>query len=338
MSLTKRISDPLLGWHLLGWTLFSVYTYRDGMADWQANWILGAEIMANASIFYFLYLLVCPRIQPVGNGWLVLVAIPLGAVGFVLFRYLFQEVLLLAVVGFGNYETNDYGFYFRDNILRGLYTVIASLIAYLLLNLRRGKARRKELEAEKTKTELAFLRSQVNPHFLFNTLSYLHTEAYMVDTKLAGNILRLSDVLRYATQNSLVERRTITEEVQLLNNYIEIFRQRFEGRCYLNFLVEGTGLEQLIEPLLLMPFVENAFKHGQYVHPDTPIQIRLVVSEGSLEFRCCNYIKRQQKDESSGIGLENTRRRLALLYPGRHTLAIDEKENIFTASLVLHEI
>lgn len=335
MNSFRRIITPTLGWHLLGWTLFTIYTFRGGTDDWEGNWILGTDVLAHIAIFYVLYLIVYPRVQRVGNSWLVLAAVPLGIMGFIIFRYFFQEILLPFFVGFGNYVIDDLKFYFRDNLIRGLYIVVASLVSFLLLNLQRGKVRRKQLEIEKVRAELAFLRSQVNPHFLFNTLSYLHTEAFMIDRKLAGNILRLSDVLRYATQNSKVEQRTVAEEVTLLNNYIEIFRQRFEGRCYLNFSVEGDKFEQTMEPLLLMPFVENAFKHGRYVYEDTPIEVSLEVGTGSLVFTCRNAIKQQQKDEVSGIGLENTRRRLELLYPGRHELGIEEADDYFTATLSL---
>lgn len=335
MSFVQKTISPLLAWHLLGWTLFSVYKFWEGSGDLEDNLLTGSNVLAHLGVFYVLYLLVYPRMQSLGDAWMVGLALPLGAVGFVFFRYFSQEVLLPAMAGFGNYETEDLRFYFYDNIWRGLYTVIASLVSYLLLNLQRGKARRILLEAEKTKSELAFLRSQINPHFLFNTLSYLHTEALMVNPKLAGNILRLSDVLRYATQNSKVERRTVAEEIALLNNYIGIFRQRFEGRCYLNFAVQGENLEQMMEPLLLMPFVENAFKHGRYIYEDTPIEVKLAVEDGSLLFTCRNFIKQQQKDEASGIGLENVRRRLELLYPDRHELRIEKFDNYFGVTLSL---
>lgn len=335
MSFFRKISTPALGWHLLGWTLFTITKFWGGIGDWEDKWLVGTEILAYVVTFYALFLIVYPRLQRLGNSWMLLAAIPLGIVGFVVFRYLIQEMLMPALIGFGNYETDDLGFYFRDNVVRGLYTVLASLVSFLVMNLQHGKAHRKQLETEKTKAELAFLRSQINPHFLFNTLSYLHTEAFMVDPKLAGNILRLADVLRYATQNTKVEKRTIAEEVDLLNNYIEIFRQRFEGRCYLNFTVEGTSMDQRVEPLLLMPFVENAFKHGRYIDPDWPIEVALKVTEDNLEFRCRNAIKHHQKDEVSGIGLENVRRRLTLLYPGRHELQIAPEEEDFTVCLSL---
>ncbi len=335
MRFIRGLNNSLLGWHLLGWTLFIVYRYWGELGSWEDNWLAGTDLLAHIVTFYVFYLLVFPRLKVLSNSWLVAVSLPLGTVGFVFFRYVCQEVLMPLMVGFGNYLNEDLWFYFYDNVWRGLYVVSASLLSFFLLNLQRGKTKREQLETERTESELAFLRSQVNPHFLFNTLSYLHTEAFMIDQKLAGNILRLSDILRYATQNSKVERRTVAEEVALLNNYIEIFRQRFEGRCYLNFAVEGDDLEQEMEPLLLMPFVENAFKHGRYVVADTPIEVSLVVKEGTLNFSCRNSIKQEQKDEVSGIGLENIRRRLELLYPGRYELRTGEADNYFTATLSL---
>lgn len=336
MKRLKIKFHPILFLHLFGWGLFSAYKFwGEDLSDWEINLILLTDILTNMAVFYFIYSFLCPRIQGSGQIWLTLLAVPLGAFSFVFLRYFIQEILMPATLGFANYGTPELNFYFRDNILRGSATVIIPFIIFLLEKVQQNKRKSLRLEAAKTKAELSFLRSQVNPHFLFNTLSFLHTQAFTVDKELAANILKLSDILRYAIQNDQVKKRSLEEEVELLKNYIALLEKRFENRCFYTFNINGAPLDQQIEPFLLIPFVENAFKHGHYINPETPIKIQLDIMPGELVFSCSNHIKRQQKDQSTGIGLVNTRKRLSLLYPDQHQLQVREDQYIFQVQLSL---
>jgi LytS/YehU family sensor histidine kinase len=125
----------------------------------------------------------------------------------------------------------------------------------------------------------------------------------------------------------------IEEEVALLQNYMAIFQKRFKGRFYATLEVQGTALSQQIEPLLLISFLENAFKHGLTNDPEHPVRFLLEVAPGTLYFSAWNKVKQQHKDPGSGIGLKNIRQRLQLLYPNRHDLVVDAKPDTFAANL-----
>lgn len=192
-----------------------------------------------------------------------------------------------------------------------------------------------QLQKEKAEAELAYLRTQLNPHFLFNSLNILYTQAFQLDEKLSNTILKFSDILRYSLQKSKANRSSIQEEMQLAQNYIELFKERFSGRCFVEVMQSGEHRDYMIEPLLIIPFIENAFKHGRFTDPAHPIRFSWEVKNRQFIFRSVNQIKSGSKDVGTGIGLNNVRKRLELLYPDRHELVITEKENIFEVVLRL---
>jgi hypothetical protein len=326
-----------LHWHIIGWSLFVLYDYQQSFMNEAWSMKDFVIVMSHNAIlitsFYFTYSFLCKRFFKLGTLKFALIAIPAAVLFFIGLRYSVQEVLFRALFGFGNYYNTDILPYFLDNLWRGFTPFLGGLVFFLLDEKNKSTQAQAQLATERNSAELAFLRTQLNPHFLFNTLSFLHTQAFVVDQKLADTILKLSEVLRYSIQSSTDEKVSIKEEIQLLNNYIDIFRQRFEGACFINFEVEGTDLYQRIEPLLLMPFIENAFKHGVHTDPDRPIEAKLQIEGGRLIFNCKNEIKRQTKDPGSGIGLENVKRRLNLLYPDQHELNISEDKDTFSIVL-----
>ena len=189
------------------------------------------------------------------------------------------------------------------------------------------KAQLKEEHQKRTEAELAWLKNQINPHFLFNTLNNISSLVQIDADKAQDAIAQLSDLLRYAmyeTDKSLVP---LKEEVSFMQNYIDLMRLRHNER--LTVTTEWPDLSPLttphspltIPPLLFISLIENAFKHGVSSSRDSFIRIRLSTSPDSITF-CCentNYPKDDQNRSGSGIGIENTRRRLELMYPGRYT-------------------
>ena len=220
--------------------------------------------------------------------------------------------------------------FFSGAFLFVLLNMIMGAIAIGILHFIRVRKIRQQLQEEKaknTEAELARLKSQINPHFLFNTLDNI-SSLTQIDSDAAQNaIAQLSDLLRYAmyeTDKSLVP---LKEEVSFMQNYIDLMRLRHNER--LTVTTEWPDLSPLttphspltIPPLLFISLVENAFKHGVSSSRDSFIRIRLSTAPDSITF-CCentNYPKDDQNRSGSGIGIENTRRRLELMYPGRYT-------------------
>ncbi len=200
----------------------------------------------------------------------------------------------------------------------------------------RTEKERRELQGEKLLSELAFLKSQVNPHFLFNTLNNICSLARKKSDDTEPAIIKLSQIMRYMITDSTLEKVGLEEEVDYLNNFIELQKIRLADRVEISFVIEG-GLSSIqIEPLLLIPFVENAFKHGISYNGKSRISIDLRTMPGELSFTVENS-KPPSRDtlklEEPGIGLKNVSRRLELLYPGRHQLEIRDSESVYHVML-----
>ena len=182
---------------------------------------------------------------------------------------------------------------------------------------------------------LAFLKSQINPHFLFNSLNFLYAQVYPHSEPAAEGILLLADTMRYALHENIDGKVPLTQEVQHLHNYIALNQLRFNQQLQVDFEVVGTPQFVLIPPLVLITFVENCFKHGELADPAHPLRIRLAVAGGQLTFETHNQKRHGPKESRDGIGLANTRARLALAYPGRHTLTITDAPDFYTCHLTL---
>jgi two-component system, LytTR family, sensor kinase len=187
---------------------------------------------------------------------------------------------------------------------------------------------KKEMENEKLTAELAFLKSQVNPHFLFNTLNNICSLARKKSDDTENAIIKLSQIMRYMMYESKDEKVSLEKEVEYLENFIELQKMRISGKIRIDFRVEGPVSQWMIEPMLLIPFVENAFKHGISYIEESGIDILLRVTGEELNFRVENSIVTRGVEipSGAGIGLKNVLRRLELLYPGKHEISIDDHD------------
>jgi two-component system, LytTR family, sensor kinase len=220
------------------------------------------------------------------------------------------------------------------NISLFIFTSLVSIVFKMVWD----KAKTDEKQKENLKTELSFLRSQISPHFLFNVLNNIVAMVRLKHDALEDTVVKLSSLLQYMLYETDEEKVTIQSEMEYLKSYIELQSQRFGSKIQINSDFEIAQNAQSIEPMLLIPFVENAFKHG-YGRVENPvINIKLRFDNQKLVFEVRNKYSetKQQKDKTSGIGLANVIRRLDLLYPQKHTLKIEENDGWFTAILMLN--
>jgi sensor histidine kinase YesM len=197
----------------------------------------------------------------------------------------------------------------------------------------------KEKETENLKTELSFLRSQVSPHFMFNVLNNMVALARKQSDLLEPSLIKLSSLLRYMLYETDEDKVALEKEIEYLKSYIELQSQRFGKKVQITTSFEPVSNGYVIEPMLLIPFVENAFKHGTGLVPDAQIDIHLMLEKGQLDFVVRNrYTDAAEtpKDKTSGIGLNNVKRRLNLLYPKSHSLTIEKEEDWFSVLLQLN--
>lgn len=193
------------------------------------------------------------------------------------------------------------------------------------------------LEKQQLQTEHAFLRSQINPHFLQNTLNFFYAKSLGCSEELSSAILTLSEIMRYSLNTKASEAPPLlTDELKQMNNVISINQMRFGNRLQIQFSQTGDTEGIRIMPLVVITLVENAFKHGELNNPDHPVQIALHISayQESLSFNVSNLKKTGPKEQSHGIGLENIRRRLQLVYGNQASL--ETWETATNYSITLH--
>ena len=230
-----------------------------------------------------------------------------------------------------------------------LYFLVTLLISFVYWSLAIANRKNKELlaaqaqlqqfENDKNDAELKFLRSQINPHFLYNTLNYFYSKALPVSPELADSILLLSDIMRYSLQLKENEHgmALLSEEIDHISNMIKINQYRFNNRLQVKFLVTGRSNAVCITPLILITFAENAFKHAELSDPENPLVIRLDVAleAQKIFFSVYNKKKKGPKEPGTGIGLENAKRRLDFIYGENHELVIFDEAEFYKASLTL---
>jgi LytS/YehU family sensor histidine kinase len=213
---------------------------------------------------------------------------------------------------------------------------VAAATAYrMFLDKVRSEQRNKEKEAENLKSELSFLRSQISPHFLFNVINNIVALARKKSDLVEPSLIDLSSLLRYFLYESNAEKVSLEKEIGYLQSFIDLQQLRFGKDVQVRFNAAGIESGYEIEPMLLIPFVENAFKH---MEQNGPVDIQLRVNGNVLLFSISNPYNEKNvatKDDTSGIGLANVRRRLNLLYEKSHTLQISSDKGWFTVSLEL---
>lgn len=228
----------------------------------------------------------------------------------------------------------------RSHILfPSLLAFIVSTFYSIAVDRLRAEKLQQEKETLQLGMELRFLRSQISPHFLFNVLTSLVSLARKKSDHLETSLLMLSRLMRYMLYDA-AKKISLQQEVEYLESYIALQQLRFgrDVKIISNIELLPEEKNYPIEPMLLIPFVENAFKHGTGYEDQPFIEINLSVREGVLVFQVKNKFDREtdtSKDESPGIGLSNVRSRLALLYPGRHDLVIQTDNNLFSIHLTL---
>jgi len=193
---------------------------------------------------------------------------------------------------------------------------------------------RKEAEKEKLHTELSLLKHQINPHFLFNTLNSIYSLALVKSDQTAEAVMKLSEMMRYVFQDAEQEMVPLAHELEYVGNYVEFQKIRLSGNMAVDMQTEGDPQPYRIPPMILIPFIENAFKYGTSSHENSVIRIAIRIGGGMLDLFVSNRVfPGRSNAENPGIGIQNTSRRLNLLYPARHRLVLTEKEGVFKAEL-----
>lgn len=224
---------------------------------------------------------------------------------------------------------NNHPIFFDSQMLIPFFLVIA--LAFLI----KINNRLTEIHDEKLSAEVSYLKAQINPHFLFNTLNSLYALTLQKSDKAPNAVLKLSSIMRYVVTESSQDFVTLDKEINYIKDYIELQKLRLDSSVLLSFEVVGTTTGKAIAPLILIPFIENAFKYG--INPDDNSFIKILISIENQSFRMNvkNAIVASEIDEEfkTEEGLKNTQKRLDLIYTGKYVLEVNEDKNIYDVNL-----
>ncbi len=307
------------------------WAYRIGMALLQELVVFPAYL----SLFYGLFYWLLPAYQRQPN-WRR--AVPIGLIiilALLIYRLGIKEIVYPMIYG-ELYPGNAFAPSLLINTAIDLYTLVGIAgMLHLYRHRLRQQERERQLEREKLQSELHFLRAQINPHFFFNTLNNIYALARKNSTHTAEVVMRLSKMMRFILYECSGDRIRVTDEVKLIEDYIALEQLRYNERLQLTFERQIDDEHQQIGPLLLLPFVENSFKHGASESRfDIFIKINLRVEKQMLYFTVSNNLEMPPENtEGTGLGLQNVRRQLELIYPDRYQLEIEPQANQFSIRL-----
>ncbi|MEJ7643865.1 MAG: histidine kinase [Chryseolinea sp.] len=323
-------------WVYISFFLYQIASRQGRDFEWDRVIIAASFQITFASIAaYVNYFIFLPRFLKRKNPWLYLAefALPFAAIMFI--RIFLERYF---IDGFSRTEEWLYSTRFVVQVCTtNLFIVIFVAMLRFALEWLDLETRKKEVENEKLIAELNFLKAQINPHFLFNTLNNLYYLAYSKSDNTTEVIAKLSQMMRYMIYDSNHAKVLLTKEIEYMLNYISLERLRLNDQVPIKFEVSSNTEQVWITPLIFITFLENAFKHGvSNSNPGAWVNISI-----QLRGNECIYIvensKNAEKDmaEKSGIGLRNVQRRLELSYPGTHTLETSETADKYSVKLNL---
>ena len=334
----QRIVYHSVGW--LGYVLFfTAYQFNGN----NLGFVLGNELIKIVFVGMMVYINIAylvPRylsekrfvVYLLWVGFVVLVVSPLEVFALYLKLRNYPEFQYQLV-------SNQSGVYFLNTFI-----VCVSTLLKIGSDWTRYQRIRRDLEQQRLNAELKFLRAQINPHFLFNTLNSLYALTLKKSDAAPATVLKLAELMRYMLYECNEAQVPLTSEIKYIQNYLDLEALRLGKKADIQFTVEGDPKSALIAPLLFTPFLENAFKHGVNKHLENGwVRAMLRIDTIGLHFELRNGkageaspelpIKTEIPTAQGGIGLENIRQRLALLYPERYRLELIEREEVFTVRL-----
>ncbi|MCP4882334.1 MAG: histidine kinase [Flavobacteriales bacterium] len=350
MNFSKIINSSYILVHFLFWIgvwFFYVYFFSYNSTDanfvtWFSAFLLPVTMITTYFVVYFLipkYLLLKKYAlfalysvyTIVMSTWLILLTI-------------FTSLLFLSNLKIENMPPMSRNYIFVL-ILVFLVVLLVSFV-YLLNHNFQTESKNKELQNKILSTqlqlkdqELQYLKKQIHPHFLFNTLNTIYGFALKQSINTPDIILKLSNLLDYILYQINKPKVSLKEEIMHLKEYIDLEQIRFQDTLKVNFLTENIDVEKMIPPMLLIPFVENAFKHGNLIDGFLLVDIKIQITKDSLLFNIKNTVKRDNEpDKKPGIGLANIKKRLDLIYPEKYDLKIKTEKNWYFVDLIIENL
>lgn len=300
-----------IGNELIGLGFYAMLVY------FNLRYLIPQYLAKQAFLYFGLVLVACAVVTPIEV--LVLYV-----------KYAGMSVFRAQLVG-------NQGSIFMGNV----FVTLLSTILRVIMDWWRYQNEKQALVTQTMQSELRFLKSQINPHFLFNTLNNLYALTLKKSDQAPMIVLKLSEIMRYMLYECNEKKVLLSKEIQYIQNYLDLERLRQPKESEISFQVSGQISDQMVAPLLFVPFLENSFKHGlnHYVQDGGFVRARLLVQGEDMEFVIENSkmpaIPKQEHPKSGGIGLTNVRQRLKILYPENHELIIQDEPDKYSVTLLL---
>ncbi|WP_170836976.1 sensor histidine kinase [Aquimarina amphilecti] len=255
-------------------------------------------------------------------------------------RFFLEEVILYNITGKHNYFfdvplSKLVSNYAWDSFYYTLRVCLVSAVVCLFFRYNENKEEIYHLQIEQEKAKLSALKSQISPHFLFNTLNNFYEELYDDKPKTAGDILKLSKLLRYVTYETNEDLVLVNKEITFIEDYLYFFKRRYEDNFHVQLHIDGFVHNLKIPSLILIHFVENVCKHGIINDKNRPANITLTINDNTLELRTKNHISTSDTYTEPGIGTKNIEQRLGFIYKDSFILDYQKNDNLFEAYLKL---
>lgn len=297
-------------------------------------------MICNIITFYVFYFLISPdKFHKRGIIQLVLFGfLYLNIAGFIFWFIIYLPIAYSASPADPLNYTWENGFNYIYQVIAYL-TIVAVLgsLSKVSLIWYNDQVKQKETEKQNISNELAMLRAQINPHFLFNTLNNIKSLVKSIPAKAVFSVDKLTGMMRYMLYESSLTSVPLGNEIEHINNFIDLEKIRYSDPEFIDFKISGDYRNIPVPPLIFMPFIENAFKHGNKLKAAPGIIIRIDVLDHNIHFRITNYKKENHEayKKNSGFGLSNIRRRLDLLFGNKYELLINNENKTYTVKLNL---
>ncbi|MBO9153678.1 sensor histidine kinase [Chitinophaga sp. GCM10012297] len=233
---------------------------------------------------------------------------------------------------------NKFAFYCFFIVLSYLFHLFICFVVAIFIDYNNRNKREDELQKQKMDAELSAIKYQINPHFLFNSLSFIYSKTVPLSEEVSNAVLLLSDIMRYALgkEEDAEGKVALFKEVTHMKNVIEINQMRFNNRLSIQYSEQIDNPNARITPLILITLVENAFKHGDLLDPANPLVVRTESDQQKIRFYISNKKKSGPKELSTGIGLNNVKQRLQLMYANKHSFTVNQNEHFYTSELIIN--
>lgn len=351
--------------HLLAWSILlglPLYFINRWEISKEFAWLYYINISINGSIFYLNYFLLVPNFFYLKKRikYFLFVLLMIGSfyvVSDLSNKHFFQKEGVKNGIEQVNPESINPNppfhpsvaverkkppyrqIHFFNFIVTSMFLVFFSLGLRVIERNTQIEKIQKEMEKEKLNAELAFLKNQISPHFFFNTLNNIYSLISINAEDSQKAVLKLSKLMRYLLYESEHGNTLLSNEIEFMNNYIDLMKLRISDKVSIELDFPKDFADTTIPPLLFIPFIENAFKHGISYREKSFVHIKLKKGIDSIEFNCFNSIstvKSSTDTEHSGIGLHNVKKRLNLLFHNKYTLDIFEKKDVYKVNLIIN--